>query len=358
MFLMPSINLELGISLINYWYFFLIALALLFYSQWNRFFFAFEKGRVIMNYFGLGYILLSIGMTILSFLIFKNANRYIRNHSIGYKYEITTPKSIIGKQFDQSNYVPINLYLGKRKGSNKDTICLVNETINFELSEKDLGLFVSDFRNCNHCNPSTAKLVIYKDTRLEVVNKVFKVLTKRNQWSVFLSTNQENWGIILKLPPPCIQDSLKNYSWLRQDCERMLIGTHKSQFASIDLNNNKVSINNKTIKNSSLLDEVINHYTKYDSRAGFLFTYDDSSTYESFIGIIDAIYHANSIKKNEYANQILNQSFSYETTYYKNEELYLKLASKYPINLIFIPKAEYNALKKKEKSAEGLCSAL
>ncbi len=348
MFLMPFINLGLGTSLINYWYFFLIGLAVLFFSQWNRLSIAFEKGKVIMSYFGLVYLLLSLGMSTSSILIFSDANRYIRNHSICYNYDITTPKSNIGKKIDQRNYVPINLYLGKRKNLNKDTVCLVTETPNFVLSEKDLGLFASDFYSCNHCKPRTVKLVIYKNVKLEVVNKVFKILASRNQRSVFLSTNRENWGIYLGLPPPCIQDSLKDYSWLWQDCEAVVAATFKAQFATIDLNNNKIAFNNRIIKNSKLLDEVINHYNKYDSLAGFLFKYDDSSTYEFFIKVVDAINYANSSKKNAYANQIHHQSFSYETTYSENEELFFKLASKYPINLIFINKSEYDILKNGE----------
>ncbi|MFN7329719.1 MAG: hypothetical protein ACK5UP_09460, partial [Bacteroidota bacterium] len=49
-------------KLFDYWYMFLIGIAVLFYSQWNKFSLNFANGRLIRNLFGLAYLFISISV--------------------------------------------------------------------------------------------------------------------------------------------------------------------------------------------------------------------------------------------------------------------------------------------------------
>ncbi|MBS1556376.1 MAG: hypothetical protein JSU09_15760 [Bacteroidetes bacterium] len=331
-------------KLFDYWYMFLIGIAVLFYSQWNKFSLNFANGRLIRNLFGLAYLFISISLSLTSFVFFRGANQVIRNSSVAFNYDIKTPKSEIGRRFDFRNYVPINLYLGTRSNSKKDSLRVVGSGPTVELSELNLTKYILDFKNCNDCNPNSAKLVISKDAKMCDVNRAFRVLANTNQRTIFLTTSYENWGIPFYLPLPCESDTL-GPPQVYQNCGKMFsIFQGKRYFSQVRLLKNEIIFNKTKLNRLQLYDSTIQHYER-DDKAILLITFDEFSNYESFIHVLDVLLLANNSKKTEYASKELKRRYSFSQSYFNDNAFYKKVSQRYPVNIVFYSEVDWEKLK-------------
>jgi biopolymer transport protein ExbD len=347
----PRTDTSAGFYLFDYWYFFLIGLFVLFYSQWNKFSVAFVNGRRIRNWFGLIYLMFSIAISLFSFVLFSGGNRIIRDHSILYNYEIETPKSEVAKKLDYSDRV-FSLYLGKPKRMDKDTLCLVGADSSVAISIETAKESLYELKSCLDCEPIVVQLVFSKKAKMSEVNNVFKMFQSNNQRKIFLSTNKNDIGLPLGLAPRCMEDvdTLSGYPYIWQDCKITIPLVQelvrKKIFVSVKLSNNTILFNEKKIDSHSLYDSMVQQYNEYDSLTGVLYTFDDESNYEKFIQVVDALFKANIYKKTEFA-ATLGEKYSFQDTYEKNRQLHNKVSHRYPLNIAFHSEVEFLILKER-----------
>jgi biopolymer transport protein ExbD len=336
------IHLWRYVSLFDYWYWFLLSLAVLLLNQWTRAR-LFLKGLSTYHlvYSSCAVTLLSVILAFLPFFDHKALDELLFTHTVGYNMMCDLPTSRSSTRIERHSHT-IPIYVGFQHGA--DSISFMSGP-SFEFIPKTgLRLFLHKAKEVNNRWPlqQYPYIVIYADRRVPLsdIKDLLWTLRLTNTRRVMFVTDINSNGISKVLTVPCqeLADTVVP-AWPCADLVEYFSGLNVLQILLV---RNQIEIGGDKFHIDKFENRCRSHSMDNGPNASFTILADDSSHYEALIGVLDIINHEIDLLRNEEALRVFGEPFSRESMW-TNRKLYDHCTEKYPevVHIWSNPELEY-----------------